>query len=362
MPGEADALVGPPGGVRLRVGLFLANQQPRRADMVAALGEQVGLVHLVRDRGWDSLWTGQHFLTDSSSQLSPLVIMARLAAEAGDMEIGLGVVLLALLNPVDVAEQVASLDVVCGGRAVFGVGLGYRQVEFDAFGIDKAAGRTRLVENLRIVRALLDGQPVDADLPWCRLRGATLSVCPARRPGVPVWMGGDADGAVRRAAHLADAWLVNPHTTLPTVARQIELYRAARAEAGLPPPAELPVIREVVCAASQQRAEELAKRHLGEKYRAYTAWGQDTVLPEGESFDLPFAELAAERFVVGTPQRCFDQLAAWRRAVGATQFIVRAHWAGMAVDDAATSIKLLSKEVLPELRRVETVAGLTGSL
>lgn len=362
MPGEPDAPASRPAGAPLRIGLFLANQQPHHADMVAALGEQIGLVHLVRDLGWDSLWTGQHFLTDSSAQLSPTVAMARLAAEAGEMEIGLGVLLLALLNPVDVAEQVASLDVVCGGRAVLGVGLGYRQAEFDAFGIDKADARTRLVESLRVVRELLNGQPVDADLPWCRLHGATLSVRPIRRPGVPVWMGGDADGAVRRAARLADAWLVNPHTTLPTVVRQIGIYRATRAEAGLPLPAELPVIREVVCAASQQRAEDLAGRYLGEKYRAYTAWGQDTVLPEGESFDLPFEELAAQRFVVGAPQRCFDQLAAWRRAVGATHLIVRTHWASMAVDDAATSIKLLSEEVLPELRRVETGAGLTGGL
>jgi alkanesulfonate monooxygenase SsuD/methylene tetrahydromethanopterin reductase-like flavin-dependent oxidoreductase (luciferase family) len=328
--------------------------------MVTALGEQLRLVHLVRDFGWDSLWTGQHFLTDSSSQLSPTVTMARLAAEAGEMEIGLGVLLLALLNPVDVAEQVASLDVVCGGRAVLGVGLGYRQVEFDAFGIHKSGARARFVENLRIVRSLLAGQTVDADLPWCRLRSATVSVRPARRPGVPVWLGADADGAVRRAARLGDAWMVNPHTTLPTVIRQIELYQATRAGAGLPPPAELPVIREVLCAATQERAEELAARHLEQKYRAYAAWGQDKVLPAGESFDLPFEALASQRFVVGTPQRCYDQLAAWRRMVGATHFVLRTHWAGMAVDDAATSIELLSKEVLPELRRVRPEARPTG--
>lgn len=360
MPGEPDAPVGRSAGASLRIGLFLANQQPHHIDMVAALAEQISLVHLVRDLGWDSLWTGQHFLTGSSAQLSPTVAMARLAAETGDMEIGLGVLLLTLLNPVDVAEQVASLDVVCGGRAVLGVGLGYRKVEFDAFGVGEAEARTRFVENLRVVRALLDGQAVDADLPWCRLRSATLSVRPARRPGVPVWMGGDADGAVRRAARLADAWLVNPHTTLRTVVRQMGIYRATRAAAGLTLTTELPIIREVVCATSQLRAEDLAGRYLGEKYRAYTAWGQGTVLPEGESFDLPFKELAAQRFVVGTPQRCFDQLAAWRRAVGATHFIVRAHWAGMAVDDAATSIELLSKEVLPELRRVEVGTGLFG--
>lgn len=348
MPGQSEGSAGSP----LRVGLFLANQQPRQVDMVAALGEQIGLVHLVRDLGWDSLWTGQHFLTDSSAQLSPTVAMARLAAEAGDMEIGLGVLLLALLHPVDVAEQVASLDVVCRGRAVLGVGLGYRQVEFDAFGVAETEGRSRFVENLRIVRALLAGQAVDADVPWCRLQGATLSVLPARPSGMPVWIGANGDGAVRRAARLADAWFINPHSTLPTVVRQLELYRATRAEAGLPPPAEVPVIREVVCASTQERAEALARRYLGEKYRAYMDWGQDQVLPEDESFDLPFAELATQRFVVGTPQHCLDQLAAWRRVVGASHFVLRTHWSSMPVEDAATSIELLSKEVLPELRRV----------
>ena len=321
--------------------------------MAAALSRQIDLVHLVRDLGWDSLWTGQHFLTDSSAQLSPVVALARLSAEAGDMRIGLGVLLLPLLNPVDVAEQVASLDVICGGQCVLGVALGYRQVEHNAFGLAVAEARRRFADNVRIVRGLLSGVPVDAQLPWCRLAGATLSVTPAQEGGVPVWIGADADPAVRRAARLGDAWLVNPHTTLSTVARQVGLYEEERRAAGLASPAEHPVIREVVCAATQERAKELADRYLGPKYRAYAAWGQADALPQGESFDLPFEALADQRFVVGTPERCFEQLAEWRTLVGVTHLIVRAHWAGMPEVEAAQSLQLLSSEVLPALCRLE---------
>lgn len=337
----------------MKVGLFLANQQPPGADMVVALSRQINLVHLVRDLGWDSLWTGQHFLTDSSAQLSPVVAQARLAVEAGEMQIGLGVLLLPLLNPVDVAEQVASLDVVCGGRCVLGVALGYRQVEHDAFGLTIADARRRFTDNVRIVRGLLSGEPVDAQLPWCHLAGATLSVAPAQEGGVPVWVGADADPAVRRAARLGDAWLVNPHTTLSTVARQVDLYEEERRAAGLTNPEEQPVIREVVCAATEGQAEDLASRYLGPKYRAYAAWGQDQALPQGESFDLPFGALADQRFIVGTPDRCFEQLAEWRTRIGVTHLIIRGHWAGMPEVEAARSLQLLSNEVLPALRHLE---------
>jgi len=119
----------------MKVGLFVTNQQQLATDMVAALDDQIAMIELARDRGWNSLFTGQHYLNEGDNkQLQAVPFLARLAAVSGEMTIGLGILLLNLHNPVYTAETIATLDVIARGKFVFGVGLGYRQVEFDAFG------------------------------------------------------------------------------------------------------------------------------------------------------------------------------------------------------------------------------------
>ena len=94
--------------------------------MVAALGEQITMVHHARDRGWDSLFTGQHYLNEGDNQQFQIVpFLTRLMPEAGEMTIGLGILLINLHNPVYVAETVATMDIFAKGNFIFGIGLGY---------------------------------------------------------------------------------------------------------------------------------------------------------------------------------------------------------------------------------------------
>lgn len=332
----------------VRVGVFLTHQQPAGRDPLLALAEQLSLVRTARDGGLDSVFAGQHHLPESFSHIQPLPWLARLAAEAGDMRIGTGIHLLALHNPVDTAESFAGLDVVTGGRSVFGVGLGYREVEYAAFGIPPGDKVRRFTENLRIVRALWTGEPVHADVDWCRLDGVRATTLPAAVP--PVWMAANSDGAVRRAARLADTWMINPHATAATVRRQLDLFHAERAAAGRGPLPELPLMREVYCAPTRERALELARPYLAGKYEVYADWGQDRVLPGAETFRTGYDALARDRFVVGTPEDCLAALLPWRDEVGVDHFVLRTDWAGMPVEDARASLDLLAREVAPVLR------------
>lgn len=334
----------------MKIGLFLTNQQLPGTDQVSALAEQLALVRAARDAGWNSVFAGQHFLSESLTHIQPVPYLARIAAEAGDMNVGVGILLLALQNPLDVAENFASLDVVTGGRLIFGVGLGYRDIEYEAFGIGKMGRVDRFEANLDIVLRLWAGEAVDTDLEWCRLRGARLSLLPAQRPRPPVWMAANSDAAVKRAARLADAWMVNPHATTATIRRQIELYRTSRESASSGPGDGLPVMREIFCAKDRPTALELAAPYLAEKYRTYAKWGQDKVMPEAESFDIAYEELAEQRFIVGSPEDCLEALLPWRDELGVNQFIFRTNWAGMPAQSALGSVELLAKEVVPVLQ------------
>jgi alkanesulfonate monooxygenase SsuD/methylene tetrahydromethanopterin reductase-like flavin-dependent oxidoreductase (luciferase family) len=339
-----------PPSRQVQIGLYLTNQHPVGADMVEALRGQIRLLHHARDHGWDSVWGAQHFLP-TMAMTQPGPFLARLAAEAGELRVGLGILLLALANPLEVAETYASLDVVCGGRFTLGVGLGYRDVEYDAFGVPRRERVRRFKENLRLVEALWAGEAVSADLPWCRLNNATLTMLPAQRPRPPLWMAADSDRAVERAARMADSWIINPHATTSTIARQLQLFHKVRRDLGRPPLPELPAIKEVVCARTRERAVEIAKPYLTAKYEAYRAWGQDAALPPDETFDLPFERLRQDRFVIGTPDDCLDQLLSWRDDLGVDHFIFRPFWSGMPVETALESMNMLSREVMPALRQ-----------
>ena len=335
----------------MRVGLFLTNQHPVGSNMVAALDGQIAMVHRAREYGWDSVWAGHHYLTQTVSMLQPVPFLARLAPEAGDMTLGLGILLLALLNPVDVAETVASLDTVCRGRFIFGVGLGYRDAEYAACAIPRRQRLRRFEANLQAVQRLWTEDHVDIDLPWCSGRDITLALRPVQRPRPPLWIAADNDRAVERAARLGDTWLINPHAAMDTIRRQLSVFRATRQAWGLPPPSVLPAIKEVFCGPDRTRALAMAKPYLEQKYRTYAAWGQDRALPSGESFDLPFDRLAAHRFVIGSPDECLRQLLPWRDELGVNYLIIRTHWSEMPVEAALQSMELLSREVIPTLRQ-----------
>ena len=165
-------------------------------------------------------------------------------------------------------------------------------------------------------------------------------------------MAANSDAAVRRAARLADTWMINPHATTSTIRRQLDLFHAEREAAGRGPLRELPLMREVYCAPTRERAIELARPHLDGKYAVYADWGQDRVLPGNESFRTGYSDLAEDRFVVGSPEDCLGH---FRRGgeLGINHFVLRTEWAGMPVDDALASLDLINREIAPLLRTPE---------
>jgi len=336
----------------MKVGIFLTCQHPPGSDMIAALEGQYAMTRLARDRGWDAVATGQHYLSEGVRQVQLIPFLARLAAEAGEMTGIAGVLLTTLHNPVEVAECIASLDTIWRGNFIFGVGLGYRDVEFDAFAVPRGQRVRRFEQCLEVVKRLWTEDNVTFENEVCRLTNVTMTCRPIQQPHPPIWIAADNDRAVQRAARLGDSWFTNPHATIPTITRQMSLYRAELARLGKPLPRVLPYLREIFCAKDTAMALEMAGPHLAEKYRTYATWGQDEVLPGNDSFSQPFEALLRDRFVLGSPEECYEQLRpAWEEA-GANFMIFRTHWSGMPVGHALASMRLISDELLPALRRV----------
>ena len=330
----------------MKFGLGLSVQHLPDEPQAVRFREHVEQVRLARAVGFTSIWASQHYLSDPFTYFQPIPTLARLAADARGLTLGTGVLLLPLHHPVDIAEQLATLDVIADGRLVCGVGLGYRDVENTAMGHDPKQRVGRLVEGLEVLERLWSGEPVDYEGRHFNLRSVRISMRPMQSPRPPIWLAANSDGGVRRAARLGDAWLMNPHTTLPTLERQLALFRSERNALGRPAAIEIPLIKECYVAPETATAVSEAARFVGPKYQAYRRWEQDKALPAGETFDASFDELARDRFIIGDPARVVDEIARYRERLGVTTMIFRLQWPGMDQEKVLRSIRLLGHKVL----------------
>ena len=228
----------------MRVGLILNTQFVTGDDPVVKVKELVEQVRAARDHGFDSICVSHHYLLTPFRMMQPLALLGRLAAEAGSMRLVTNIFLLTIHNPVYVAEQVATLDVITEGRFVFGVGLGYRLEEFEGMGVEMKSRVSRFIEIIEVAKRLWAEDVVTHAGRHFRLTNAALTLKPVQRPHPPIWIAASGDAAFDRAARYGDGCLINPHASLPTVERQMGLYRKALGEVGKPFPPEAPIFKE----------------------------------------------------------------------------------------------------------------------
>ena len=335
----------------MKLGVFLMPQQPRTDDPVRRFRECLEQARLARDAGFDAVAAGHHYVSPPYQALQNLPLLARLAGETGAMDLVLSIVLLALLNPVQVAEDVATLDIMSEGRVVFGIGLGYREAEYEAFGVARRDGVPRMLEALELVRRLWTEDGVTHEGRFFRLHGATCTIRPVQKPFPPVWIAANADAAVARAARLGYAWYANPHAPLATIERQWRLYKETLAGSGHARPPWRPIALECHVAPTREEAFDIARPFLAPKYAAYADWGQDKVLPGDESFRIGFEKLARDRFLLGTAEDVIEQLEARVARLESNYFILRVSWPGMEHAKVLRVIERLAAGVLPHFHR-----------
>ena len=255
----------------MKLGLFLNTQWPSGHDLAARLPEMREQVRLARASGFASLWFPDHYLTGPLQMPQPVPLAAWLAHDAEGMVIGPNIRILPLLNPVLAAEEAATMDLLTGGNYVLGVGLGYREEEFAAFGIPLSERAPRMVEQLALMRRLWTEDRVTHQGRFYAV-DAALGCRPVTPGGPPVYVAGKVDAAIRRAARIGDAWLIVPSDTLATLTPQMAMYRKALAEYGRTA-REFPLTRECHVGASHAAALAECRAALRYKYAAYASWG-----------------------------------------------------------------------------------------
>ena len=202
----------------MRYGIVTANLGEYADPRVA-----VRLARAAEAAGWEAFFVWDHlgFVRGTPSG-DPWVILSAVAASTMRLRLGLAVTPLARRRPQVVANAMASLDLLSGGRVVFGAGLGGVPEEFTAFGEpgDPKERAAMLDEGLGILDGLWSGETVAHRGPRYSVRGISLAPRPLQRPRVPIWIGGEGSPALRRAARW-DGWLApaTSHDGTPTMAK-----------------------------------------------------------------------------------------------------------------------------------------------
>lgn len=325
----------------MQYGLFLNAQAPVDDDPTSLVDGLVAQTRAARDAGFDLISVGQHYVADYV-QLQLVPLLGRLAPEAGDMTLSSGILLQPLHHPVEIAEQFTTIRAL-GNEVVVGVGAGYRDAEFDAFGIPKRERAGRLHEAVELMNRLWTEEEVTYDGQFYSVEDVTICPQPPEKP--PVWIAGNARPAVDRAARIGDAWFAPPHSTVSEVADFKSEYDAVRTERGAD--TGIPIFREAFVADTREEALETAGDYLEDKYRRYLEWGQGESMESGAELDRPFADLAEDRFLIGTPEDVAAEAERYEEELDVSHLVLRVQWPGLPYDDAVECIERLGDDVLP---------------
>jgi probable F420-dependent oxidoreductase len=304
----------------VRFGAFLYSLSP--PDELFALARRS------EELGFDSLWTGDH-VSFHHPLYDCLTLLASFAGITQRVKLGSAVYLLALRHPTVTAKITSTLDVLSGGRFIFGVGVGGENPkEFEACGIPHKQRGARVNEGIEAVRALWRDTPATFKGRFTQFEGVSIDPKPAQKPGPPIWIGGRSDAALRRAARQGDGWVsyvVRPER----FAENLEKIRAAAAEVDRPldgfTPAHLVFI---TVGREYEQAKATWIRLLSQRY------AQD------------FSPLAERYGIMGAPSQCAEQLERFV-AAGCRYFLVNPI---AEAEDQRAQIEAIAAEILPRFR------------
>ena len=288
----------------MRIGMSLTSSYAIDRDVGELIANLLAQVRLMAELGFDSLSLGDHHLTpDHYLQVMPAI--SRMSAYSGDMDL-LPLFLLPFYNPMLLAEQIATLDVMNGGRTAVICGLGYQPEVHAAFQTPLRKRVSRFVETVEIMRLLWQQDNVTYQGRHYRFdSGSSINPKPIKQ-SVPIWLAGSADPAIRRAAQMADAWVITANWTPGLIKDKVQFYRDALDEYGRRNQiSDLVLRRDAHLAQTSEAAHREGQVLFERAYRGFSAQElEDSLIVGGPGDCIRYLENMAELGINHVLFRC----------------------------------------------------------
>jgi alkanesulfonate monooxygenase SsuD/methylene tetrahydromethanopterin reductase-like flavin-dependent oxidoreductase (luciferase family) len=308
----------------------------RRVPLETVYARAFERISIMDQGGYDAVWLAEHHFSTYSVCPSIPVMGAHVAARTRRLRIGAAVTLAGLYQPLRLAEELALLDVLSGGRLAWGAGRGFDAREFRAFDVPVEESAERMLECVEVVLAAWRDAKLEHRGKHWSFSDVDVLPKPLQQPHPPVWLAASSPDAIVRAAKRGFSILFNPHASHAEVSRSHALYRETleshgHAYAGR----ELPIARLLAVAPTDREAEEVARAGAQWTVGSY-ATPVGGVTPESR-VDAYVRDVVLH----GSPERIVDQLTRLREEIGLDYL--------MCAPLSHASFMLFTERVLPKL-------------
>ena len=333
----------------MKFGIYSSIADPPRGERLdQRIDEVIAEAKLAEEVGFDSCFFGEHHQDKDGFLPSPLIVATAVAAHTNTLNVGTSVILLPLHNPVHLAEDVITLDLVSKGRIILGVGLGYQDADFRAFEVPVRQRVGRFEEGVEIIRHCWSGEPFSFHGEYHQLENLHITPSPFQPPAPPLWIGASTPPGARRAGRIADGFIATPSVDLASAIELADIYRESAAREGREPMVVL--MRDAWVAETRAEAEEVYGPEVIAAYKYYWRNG----LPDFRSIrsedEINLDNLRGDPLIVGEPEECVAEFQRWSEAVGAEYFLLRlrqAHSGGPPHEKIMEAVRLFGEQVIP---------------
>jgi alkanesulfonate monooxygenase SsuD/methylene tetrahydromethanopterin reductase-like flavin-dependent oxidoreductase (luciferase family) len=360
----------------VKVGIALNMLTKPGLSDAAVLGEHLALGDLAEPLGFDSLFALEHHFTGYAMSPSPTQLLSYFAGRTRRITLGTAVIVLPWHDPVRVAEEIALLDILSGGRCLFGFGRGAASVEYAGFRIPMEEARPRFVEAAQIVVRALTQEVFDWDGEFFKIPRTSIRPRPISHPERRIYASSVSPESAEIMAKLGFGVLVIMQNEWPVAAADIHRYREIAASVGHVPRPPI-ILTNVSVADSRDEARERAVRYLSRKwdsidthyhfsdghlasvkgYESYGKVAKTYAKMKDENFRQKATDFYVKIQVVGTPGDCLEQLAELRRLTGLDHLVTEFSFGGMPHEEAELNMRLFADRVMPALQRDPAFAG-----
>ncbi len=268
-------------------------------------------IEIMDETGYDAVWLAEHHFSSYSVCPSVHVMATHVAARTKRLRIGTAVTLAAFYHPLRIAEEIALLDILSGGRVNWGAGRGFDPVEFENFGVPANESADRFREAVEIVLAAWENDRLTHEGRFHAYRDVEVLPKPKQRPHPPAWVAASSEGAIEWAADQGLAILMDPHSAHDEIARKQRFYDAryteVREATPRTPESERPIARLVAVAETETEARLAAERGAAFSARylpreAVAAFRADKRIVD------PVDHYMDDVIIHGSPERVVDEL------------------------------------------------------
>jgi probable F420-dependent oxidoreductase len=343
----------------MNFGLLMPFQNPARwaQPYPDFYREQLDQIVLAEELGYDTIWLTEHHFDDDGWSPSLLPLAAGVATRTSRIRIGTFILILPFQNPLRVAEDAATVDILSNGRLDLGVGKGYRTKEFRGFGIDRDQRDARLEEGLEILRRAWTGEQFSFAGQFHQLNEVRIMPRPVQKPHPPVWIGARGKKAVERAARLG-YHLMGTGEVEGEVERVYD--QALRQQGRNPGDYFLAQLRWLYVAESRDRAWDDVEPHLHHLFtsafpllkeagdlRRDRAMREPPPLSELRKVD---PTIPGGLPIIGTAEDCIRVIERYKTETRVTHLALGMHLPGLAPAKLRQSLTRFAREVMPHFQ------------